>query len=293
MKFDFWRPHAPLSGAGSRNEPEELPAEQPEAADSQVADPGSSFEEREAAAPSPEPELADLLQFQREQNAVLAEMRGALAGVEAQFVRAGKEQFKANANAEARQKSLEQLLERQREADAARDRELSQLRERLAEAQDVTRRGMIRDLLPVMDGLDEAVASGRRLAEQRREALQGGFGARLRAASQVMRGERPAGFELSEGLEAWLAGISLVRGRLLEILANAGVRPIPTVGELFDPHLHVAVETVPSGPAHPAGRIVSEARSGYAHGETVLRYAEVVVARAPLDAEAQRSIGEA
>jgi molecular chaperone GrpE len=51
-----------------------------------------------------------------------------------------------------------------------------------------------------------------------------------------------------------------------------------TLGEPFDPQLHLAFKTAPAL-AHASGTIVEEVRAGYRMGDTVLRYAEVVVAK--------------
>jgi len=56
------------------------------------------------------------------------------------------------------------------------------------------------------------------------------------------------------------------------------VTPIPTLGQPFVPHYHVAVATDTTGHVQE-GIIVGEDRRGYAAGDKVLRFAEVVVAR--------------
>ena len=82
-----------------------------------------------------------------------------------------------------------------------------------------------------------------------------------------------------ESMAAWLEGLAFVRDRLTEALAEAGVRSIATDGEFFDPRLHVAVDIAPAENGCAPGAIVRETRAGYVRGETVVRYAEVVVAR--------------
>jgi molecular chaperone GrpE len=77
---------------------------------------------------------------------------------------------------------------------------------------------------------------------------------------------------------AWLDGVRLARMRLLDVLKVYHVTPIPTLGQAFDPHRHVAVATDTSGQA-PDGTILSEDRRGYTTPDKVLRFAEVVVAR--------------
>ena len=52
------------------------------------------------------------------------------------------------------------------------------------------------------------------------------------------------------------------------------------LGEPFDPHRHIAIDSVPASEDAAAGTVVAEYRRGYAQGERLLRLAEVVVARA-------------
>jgi len=62
-------------------------------------------------------------------------------------------------------------------------------------------------------------------------------------------------------------------------LATAGVDPIKSVGELFDPELHEAVDTVEVEPKQE-GEVISEYSRGYRLGERLLRPARVKVGRA-------------
>jgi len=61
-------------------------------------------------------------------------------------------------------------------------------------------------------------------------------------------------------------------------LAAAGVDPIESVGELFDPELHEAVDTIEVEPEHE-GKVISEYSRGYRLGERLLRPARVKVGR--------------
>jgi molecular chaperone GrpE len=88
----------------------------------------------------------------------------------------------------------------------------------------------------------------------------------------------PLDGEVRQAVIAWLDGIRLARMRLLDLLAAHEVRPIPTVGQPFDPHYHIAVAIDTTGRS-PDGIIISEDRPGYASPTKVLREAEVVVAR--------------
>ncbi len=203
------------------------------------------------------------------------QLNAGLARVEKQFARAGKELFKANARAQTQPAAPDQWQQRALDAEA----ETTRLRAQLLAAREESRQasgGELADaLLPALDGLDEALASGARLLQG---AQPQGFWARLRAR---FGGESAAEGKVvsAEAARAWLEGADLVRERLLETLAASNVRPIETLGEPFDPHQHRAVETVPSDEAHASGAIVSERRRGYRIGDHILRFAEVVVAR--------------
>jgi len=215
----------------------------------------------------------------RSQTETVAAMGEVTERLEKQLSRAGKELFKANALAEAQQKSAETMLEQLRDSNAHRERELTQLRERLADATDTGRLEVVRRLFPALDGLEEAIASGRRRLERATSAPE------PRTApsfwQRLIPGSRAVAPPPSEGQEiaAWLEGLGFVQERLLEALTAVDVVPIPTEGRSFDPHLHVAVETVPATGHLRSGLIVREQRRGYRQADTILRYAEVVVAR--------------
>lgn len=61
-------------------------------------------------------------------------------------------------------------------------------------------------------------------------------------------------------------------------LAAAGVEPIEAVGEVFDPELHEAVETV-EGASGDEDRVVGQHTRGYRIGDRLLRPARVTVGR--------------
>lgn len=104
-------------------------------------------------------------------------------------------------------------------------------------------REVVRDLLPVMDNLERAVAA---LGDQ------------------------------GEGI---VAGLEMVRGQLAALLTGHGVEEIPASGEAFDPTVHEAIASVPS-PHHDEGAIIEVVEKGYRHSEHVLRPTRVVIAAA-------------
>jgi molecular chaperone GrpE len=126
--------------------------------------------------------------------------------------------------------------------------DLDNLRKRAArERQDAARFGtesLLRDLLPVIDDLDRAVA-----------AAQGGGN----------------GQPLVEGVE-------LVRKAFIDALQRHGVERVPAEGERFDPARHEAVAFVESD-THEPHHVVEEHRAGYRIHDRLLRPAMVTVSK--------------
>ena len=110
---------------------------------------------------------------------------------------------------------------------------------------------LIERLLPVLDNFDRALAVAK-------------------------RGE--------DGLHQ---GVEMIRRQFVEALSREGVRPIPSMGEAFDPQLHEAVATE-RATGQPPNTILEELRRGYFLHDRVLRHALVRVA---IDVE--ESIGSA
>ena len=104
-------------------------------------------------------------------------------------------------------------------------------------------REVVRDLLPVVDNLERAVAA------------LGDHGGQV------------------------VAGLEMVRGQLAGLLAGHGVEEIDAQGQPFDPTVHEAIAQVPSD--HPGGTIVEVVEKGYRHADQVLRPTRVVVAAEP------------
>jgi molecular chaperone GrpE len=83
----------------------------------------------------------------------------------------------------------------------------------------------------------------------------------------------------SDDGQALSRGVEMTREQLLRTLAQEGAQPIPETRE-FDPNLHEAVATVPTG-EHPPGSVVAILRRGWTWRGQVLRAAHVQVAVAP------------
>ena len=73
-------------------------------------------------------------------------------------------------------------------------------------------------------------------------------------------------------------GVELIYKQMLDALSKMGLRPIPAVGEPFDPRLHQAVQMVDTTEA-PDHQVLEELQRGYKLKERLLRPAMVRVAR--------------
>jgi len=80
--------------------------------------------------------------------------------------------------------------------------------------------------------------------------------------------------------EALLDGVRSIASSFQSALANAGVEPIESVHEEFDPELHEAVDTAETD-AEMDGRVIEEYSRGFRMGDRLLRPARVKVGRAP------------
>jgi molecular chaperone GrpE len=73
-------------------------------------------------------------------------------------------------------------------------------------------------------------------------------------------------------------GVELIHKQLQDALQKLGLRPIPARGELFDPHLHQAIEMVDTHDAKDH-HVLEELQRGYKLKDRLLRPSMVKVAR--------------
>jgi molecular chaperone GrpE len=81
----------------------------------------------------------------------------------------------------------------------------------------------------------------------------------------------------SEEFRHFLHGVELILKQLNGVLENLGVRPVASVGQPFDPHIHEAVATEQTEDYEP-DTVMQEIVRGYRLGERLLRPAIVKVA---------------
>ena len=183
----------------------------------------------------------------------------------------GKTQHKANLLAEEQSAQIKQALALTQAAQEQNTRLLETLS---AEQAAAAQRDILAAILPALDGIEHAIANGKRYLQTRDLAAR-----RTNLTPQQAVLVSPADRAMLSG---WLDGLNLVRERLLLILETNNVTPIPSVGQPFDPYLHVAVGTsaqLPAGMAATPNIIIAEERRGYRSPAGVIRFAEVVVYR--------------
>jgi molecular chaperone GrpE len=119
-------------------------------------------------------------------------------------------------------------------------------RKRVArDAADALQRGkteLARELIPVIDNLERAMAAG----------------------------------EASQDPAALAKGVALVHAELRGALGRAGLESYDPAGERFDPNLHEAISTHPADGVEP-GVVIETLEPGYRLSDQVLRAARVVV----------------
>ncbi len=72
-------------------------------------------------------------------------------------------------------------------------------------------------------------------------------------------------------------GVSLIHGKLKNILEQRGLKMMVSVGEPFNVDLHEAITNVPVEDEKMKDKVVDEVESGYYLNDKVIRYAKVVV----------------
>jgi len=153
---------------------------------------------------------------------------------------------KLKARLEAKDREIAELNDKYLRALAEQENSRKRIRQQGEENLRLQRESLLRDLLPILDNLELAVAAAR----------GGGDG------------------------ESIVAGIEMVLRSLHDLLSGHGVTPQEAVGRSFNPQFHEAIDQLES-PEHKPNMVVREYRRGYQIGDRVLRPARVAVAKAP------------
>lgn len=107
--------------------------------------------------------------------------------------------------------------------------------------------GLVKDLLPVLDNLERALASAR---------------------------------ETPQSDQTLMKGVEMVHADLLKTLGRYGLEPMESMGQTFDPELHEAMMQQ-EDPEQEENTVLAEAQKGYTFEGRLLRPAMVVVSRKP------------
>lgn len=83
--------------------------------------------------------------------------------------------------------------------------------------------------------------------------------------------------ESIEGDDGLKEGYVLIYNKFLKILDNKGIKEIECLGESFDVDKHEALTQVPAQSDDQKGKVIDVIEKGYMMGDTIIRYAKVVV----------------
>jgi molecular chaperone GrpE len=118
----------------------------------------------------------------------------------------------------------------------------------------------------------------KRIERERLEDSERAVGALLHQVLPVLDDfERALQAVKPEGSTEFAKGVELIYRRLWSVLEKQGLKRMETTGRRFDPHLHHAIERIPTSEVED-GTIIGEFHPGYFLHERVLRPALVRVA---------------
>lgn len=117
-------------------------------------------------------------------------------------------------------------------------------RREVDDARKAGREELLKEILPVFDNLERGIQSSQRATE----------------------------------VKAVADGLLMVLKQFENTLARLQITRVPTLGAMFDPSVHEAIQQVETD-EQPAGTVVAEVQPGYMNGERLLRAAMVVVAK--------------
>jgi molecular chaperone GrpE len=152
--------------------------------------------------------------------------------------------------AAALQQERDELFDRLRRTMADFDNYRKRTDRERRELSDVITADVIRDVLPVLDDLERALAA--------------------QASSS----------DPQESAGSYRRGVELIHRQLVDALRKRGVEPIDVIGQPFDPMWQEAVAQEPAADGEKDGTVTAEIRRGYRIGQRLLRPAQVRVAKA-------------
>ena len=85
-------------------------------------------------------------------------------------------------------------------------------------------------------------------------------------------------FETATDISAVKEGVLLIYNKFMNYLQQNGVKPIESLGQVFDPEMSEAVAIVPATEEEQKGKVIDNILTGYTLYDKVIRHAKVVVA---------------
>ncbi|WP_226663395.1 nucleotide exchange factor GrpE [Microbulbifer aggregans] len=191
---------------------------------------------------------------------------------EEEQIETGEQAAEVESPSAEEQHAAEEALHEELAGESAQEAEIASLHQQLAEHKDMVLRAqadvqnarrraqqdvekahkfgvekLIKDLLPVVDNLERAIAT----IDSEHEAHK-----------------------------AVVEGIELTQKSFIDTLTKSGVEVIDPAGEPFDPELHQAMAQVPNGDVEP-NTVLEVFQKGYRLNGRLVRPAMVVVSKAP------------
>jgi len=186
----------------------------------------------------------------------------------------GREQFKANSIDAARQESNKQFYENVQTHFENTEKLLNSLSGLHSETRNKLNDDFIKELLPVLDGLEEAI----RLIPDRTQSLPQKSEARGGLLKQIFAASNAENAPEKLNFNQWFEGLKIIQNRLLAIFRKRDIAPIESVGQPFNPKFHIAVGIETRNDV-AENVIIEEQLKGYCRKDEVIRFAEVIVAK--------------
>ncbi len=101
---------------------------------------------------------------------------------------------------------------------------------------------VIKDLLPVLDDFDRAIAS----------------------------------MATTDNLEAFKEGEQLIHAKMKAIFASKGLQEIKSIGENFNTDFHEAITSIPAPSEDLKNKVIDEVQKGYTLHDKVIRFSKVI-----------------
>src|SRR5208283_42921 len=179
------------------------------------------------------------------------------AGAESRHDAGGGDVESLRAQLAEKDKEIAELKDKYLRTLADSENARKRIRQQSEESVRIQRESILRDLLPIIDNLERALAAARNGTDTK----------------------------------TIVDGVEMTVRALIDFLRAQGVTPVQSVGQAFDPNRHEAVDQVASD-THPPNTVVDEFHRGYLIGDRTLRPARVSVAKEAGTNSGQRSGGE-